>query len=117
MVYTLSYTAASPSQQLIVAYRTLTLYDLVYGNVTLQSASLQSSAPPGLYISNPAMIGSGFMFSFPTQSGTNYTVQCAYSLPATNWLSVTNLIGTGGIVSVTNQAGAAWPKFYRIKRQ
>src|SRR5207249_2605856 len=39
-VYTIDYTAASPSQQLIVVYRAQNLFDPVSGNVTLQAATL-----------------------------------------------------------------------------
>src|SRR5205823_3074459 len=39
-VFTLDYAAASAGQDLIVQYRSMTLYDFDFGNVTLQAATL-----------------------------------------------------------------------------
>ena len=56
-VYTLDYAAASAGQSLIVQYRSLTLYDQDFGNVTLQAATLvgnnSGNVPPTVSISSP----------------------------------------------------------------
>jgi Bacterial Ig domain len=43
-VYTITYTSTTPGQSLIVRYRPLTLFDLDFGNVTLQAATLTVNA-------------------------------------------------------------------------
>ena len=56
-VYTLDYAAASTGQNLIVQYRSLTLYDQDFGNVTLQAATLvgnsSGNVPPTVSITSP----------------------------------------------------------------
>ena len=75
-VYSINYTAASADQQLIVVYRALGLFDQAYGNISLQSATLQGGPPEPLPVSllNPMIVGGGFLFSFLTQSNFTYTV-------------------------------------------
>ena len=46
-VFTIDYTAASAGQSLIVQYRSLDLFDLDYGNVTIQSATLVGNGGGG----------------------------------------------------------------------
>jgi len=118
-VYTLNYAAASAGQSLNIVYRTLNLFDSDYGNVTLQSATLQGGAslPLPVYILNPNRYGNAFSFSFATQSNRSYLVQYSQSLPATNWTALTNLTGTGGTVSITNQNAASGRQFYRVQTQ
>ncbi len=56
-VYRLTYAAASPGQKLIVRYRSLRLFDVDYGNVTLQAATLvvnsAGNLPPIVQFMNP----------------------------------------------------------------
>jgi hypothetical protein len=56
-VYTLDYAAATAGQNLIVQYRSLTLYDQDFGNVTLQAATLvgnsSGNVPPTVSITGP----------------------------------------------------------------
>src|SRR5206468_9494052 len=90
-VYTIGYTAASPGQQLIVVYRSMSLFDQAYGNVTLQAATLRGgpSEPLPVYLINPMRSGSDFIFSFATQTNRTYVVQYVNALPASNWGTVT----------------------------
>ena len=46
-----------------------------------------------------------------------YAVQYANSLPATNWLTLTNLVGTGATLSVTNQNVSVNRRYYRVQTQ
>jgi len=62
------------------------------------------------------MLGSDFVFSFMTQSNVTYAVEYADQLPATNWLTLLTLPGTGTMTSVTNQA-ATRQRFYRVQTQ
>src|ERR1051326_6007832 len=53
-------------QQLIVNYRSVDLFDLAYGNVTLPAATLQGGSPVVLpfSITNAARLGDDFVLSF-----------------------------------------------------
>src|SRR5713101_7300439 len=66
-VYTLDYAAATAGQNLIVQYRSLTLYDQDFGNVTLQAATLvgnsSGNVPPTVSITSPT---SNDHFTAPT---------------------------------------------------
>jgi len=118
-VYALNYAAASAGQRLIIEYHTLELFDYDYGNVTLQSATLQgeiTSVPVPVHLVEPKMLGSDFVFSFMTQSNLTYVVEYADQLPATNWLTLLTLPGTGALTSVTNQA-ATRQRFYQVQTQ
>jgi len=66
-VYTLDYSAASAGQSLIVEFKSLTLYDFDFGNVTLQSATLVGTnsvtdVPPNVNIASPT---NGALFPAP----------------------------------------------------
>ncbi|MDE3066725.1 MAG: hypothetical protein KGJ60_04150 [Verrucomicrobiota bacterium] len=117
-VYTINYTAASTNQQLIVRYRAVNLFDLTYGNVTLQAATLQGAVPPpppaAVQIVDPRWLGSGFALSFQTQTNQSYTVQYTYSLNPVSWQTLTNFSGNGTMTSVTNQAPTNATCFYRV---
>ena len=119
LVYTIDYRASSPNQQLIVRYRSSNLFDLTYGNVTLQAATLQGGAPRPLLVRliNPTIVGGQFLFSFLTQSNFTYTVQTLDSLSSTNWTTAPSLSGTGSMLTVTNQMGGASQKYYRVQVQ
>ncbi len=117
--YTIDYTAASTNQQLIVVVRSESLFDMTYGNVNLQAATLEGGPPEPLPVQlvNAMMVGSGFVFSFLTQPNFNYAVQSVDALSSTNWTTLATLPGTGGMLSVTNQNPGAGPKFYRVLTQ
>lgn len=119
-VYTINYSAASAGQQLIILYRSLNLFDSVYGNVTLQAATLQggSSTAQPVYITSPVFFGgTNFALSFMTQSNHNYLVEYTDVLPPTNWVTLTNFPGTASMVTVTNQDASAPQRFYRVITQ
>lgn len=114
-VYSINYRASSPGQQLTVIYRCSELLDEIWGNLTLQAATLQGALP--VYIINPMKIGSDFVFSFLTQPNYSYAVQEADSLPPLSWGTTTNLPGTGGMVTVTNHNATGTQRFYRVQTQ
>jgi hypothetical protein len=118
-VYTLTYAAASAGQALRVRYRASELFDLDYGNVTLQSASLGgqpvNSGPTAVDLSNPRWIGGDFVFSFSSVAGATYSAQYAPSLPANNWQNLVNLTGSGSVMNVTNKSPSAITRFYRVE--
>jgi len=119
-VYTVTYAASAAGQNLNVSYQVQNLFDYDFGNVTLQSATLQAqsgatAAPVRLL--QPEILGGQFVFRFATESNHNYEVQVENSLTVSNWIAVTNLVGTGGTVTVTNQIGSAQQNFYRVQTQ
>ena len=66
-VYTLDYSAASAGQSLIVEFKSFTLYDFDFGNVTLQAATLLGTnsvtdVPPNVNIASPT---NGALFPAP----------------------------------------------------
>jgi hypothetical protein len=94
----------------------MTLFDLIYGNVTLQSLALSGGLQPmSVRLFNPVCTGNNFIFSFLTQSNLSYTVQSAYSLNTANWTTVTNLAGTGANLTVTNPAANVPQTYYRVQ--
>ncbi len=114
-VYTLDYAAASAGQTVIVLIRSLNLYDLDFGNVTLQAATLQGPADPlPVCLLNPARKSTQFTFSFLSQSNRTYTVQTAPGLNPVIWQEATNLQGNGEIVTVTNKNVMALQTFFRV---
>jgi hypothetical protein len=116
-VYTINYSAPGPGRQLIVEYRSLTLFDFAFGNVTLQAATMQTMAPLPVFLYDPSLIGTDLAFSFLTQSNWNYAIQYADSFPASNWITIATMPGTGGSVRVTNQINGAVEKFYRVQTE
>ena len=119
MTYTINYAAASAGQQLIVVYKASSVFDIAYGNISLQAATLQGDElfPIPVSIFNPRRIENNFAFSFSTQSNHNYAVQYSDSLPATNWATFTNVFGTGDTLSVTNLNVPVARRYYRVQTQ
>jgi Bacterial Ig domain len=117
VVYSINYTAATTNQQLVFVYRPLQLFDQVYGNVTLQAATLQSEAPLPVAIQNPQWLGNGLAFSFLTQTNQTYTILYTYSLSPASWQPLTSFSGNGTIMNVTNQSAVVSNCFYRVETQ
>jgi hypothetical protein len=119
-VYTLNYAAASAGQTLNVNYHTKDVFDFDFGNVTLQSATLQGAIPAvplPVRLLNPSVMGNSFVFSFATQTNATYLVQHTSWLSPTNWSTVSSIPGTGSTVTVTNQNGTSAQGFYRVQVQ
>lgn len=57
----------------------------------------------------------GFTLFFPTVSGKVYEAQFSESLPATNWISLGNVVGDGAENSLTLSTPFAAPRFHRIR--
>jgi hypothetical protein len=115
-VYTLEYSAASAAQTLTVQYRASRLYDMDYGNVTLQAATLQGPlAPLPLRILSPRHVGSSFAFDFNTETGRTYTVEHSPQLPSTTWATLATVVGDGNVATVTDPNSASSNQFYRVR--
>jgi hypothetical protein len=118
-VYTLTFAAAASGQTLRVRYTAGELFDLDYGNVTLQAATLGGqpavSAPTAVSLGNPRWIGDDFVFSFSSIAGASYTAQSASSFPANNWQNLATLTGSGALINITNKSPSAGTRFYRVE--
>src|SRR6266700_3690146 len=112
--YTIDFAAASTNQSLLVQYTSGALYDLQYGNVTLEAATL---ALPSFYLRNLLRGANTFRFSFPTEPGAIYNVLYSDLLSATNWLCLMSLTGSGGEIFVTNSAPPIGQRWYRVQSQ
>jgi hypothetical protein len=118
-VYTLSYKAASDDQALIIRHTALNSYDTVFGNVTLQAATLSLGNAPfasAIIITNVVSSTDSFGFSFATDLGANYQVLYTDSLLSTNWLLLTNFNGNGSMWTAVDPHTAT-NRFYRVYRQ
>jgi hypothetical protein len=117
--YTIDYRAASAGQQLVVLYRAQSVSDPLYGNVTLQAATLQGGPadPLPVQVQNIQAGGGQVTFSFLSQSGFNYTVWYTDSLSPVQWKTLEALPGTGGMLTATDSAPATVTRFYRIQTQ
>ena len=65
----------------------------------------------------PTKIGTNFVISIQTELGTAYTVSYASSLSSPSWLTLTNLTGNGGIMTVTNSTTGVAQRFFRLMGQ
>ncbi len=69
-------------------------------------------------ILNPAWVGTDFIFSFANQSGSTYHIQYKDALDGSDWqLLLTNLVGNGSILNVTNRNPSPAARFYRVEAQ
>jgi hypothetical protein len=114
-VYSIAYSAASPGQELTIIYRSVELLDGVWGNVTLQAATLSGGLVLlPVSIVDPVHTATDFRFSFATQADRDYVVQATDPLSPTDWTNVTTVPGTGGTVTVTNHNLSPTQQYYRV---
>lgn len=118
-IYEINYASATAGQELVVNFRSEQLYDIAYGNVTFQAATLSGGPPPltPVQIFGERMAGADFVMSFLTQTNHTYAVEYTPVLPNTNWATLTNISGTGGEVTVTDSKPAASQRYYRVRVQ
>jgi hypothetical protein len=71
--------------------------------------------PQAPLISAPIMAPGSFNLSILTQSGKLYTVQYKIKLTDLTWTNLQTVVGTGGLLIITNPASLQQPsRFYRI---
>jgi hypothetical protein len=83
---------------------------------SLVNISVVNSPPSTVTLLDPAINGTSFSFSFVTQTGANYAVDFSDSPSSLNWQPLTNYIGAGTTVTVTD-AVATSQRFYRVTAQ
>jgi Bacterial Ig domain len=118
-VCTLNYSAASDGQSLTIRYTALNSHDTVFGNLTLQAATLSLGPVPlaeSIVITNVMKIDYTFSFSFPTDVGAAYEVYRTDSLQPPDWILLTNLVGDGNLPLIMDSDATATNRFYRVFR-
>ncbi len=120
-VYTFTYAATHPGAKLIVRWTSADFFNPLYANVTWQAVSLSElpgpRPPPVLRILRPSSGSNQIALAFDARTGANYTVQWVDSLGSTNWQSLTNLVGAGREVMVTDPGMGPGRRFYRVLAQ
>jgi hypothetical protein len=111
-VYTIDYQAASANQQLVVKHTAVENFDVLYGNVTLQAATLVDLPP--FRLANTVHEDDSLHFSVATLPYKSYQAQFAEQMPATNWQTFATFPGTGLEVWVTNSPLTSTQRFYRV---
>ena len=86
---------------------------VVVSNRFVTSCSVFCTTPEPLVLYGEAFSGGTFVFSFDTELNQTYKVQSADSLPSTNWLTITNVLGTGSTVTIPD-VGTNSQRFYRV---
>jgi len=118
-VYTLDYTAASSGKDLLIRYLLTNPYDLDYGNMTWQAATLSGGTLPPMPVTivNPQMSGNQFRFSFGTEANRTYSVQYTISLAPPDWQILTNFTGDGGSALIIDPSAGDAQRLYRVATQ
>lgn len=74
-----------------------------------------STGPSPVTLLDPRWEGLNFIFSFASQGGANYEVQSSSTLGPAGWQVLTNVVGTGASITVTNPMPGLGPRFYRVE--
>ncbi len=118
VIYTLSYAAATPGQELVVRYRIADPFDFDFGNVTLPAIALEGEVTTLTPVHLTAFLnGSSLDLSFNTQTNHSYTVQSTESLNPPAWSNLTEVVGTGNTITIADQISATAKRFYRVQVQ
>jgi hypothetical protein len=56
------------------------------------------TGPVPVQILYPQLVGTNFIFQFPTASNQSYTIQRNDDLTTTNWVFCTNIVGNGSAI-------------------
>jgi plastocyanin len=83
---------------------------------SLVNISVVYSPPSAVTLLNSAINGTSFSFSFVTQTGASYAVEFSDSPSSFNSQPLTNYIGDGTTVTVTDALPTS-PRFYRVTAQ
>ena len=77
-----------------------------------------TNAPPvPVEIMSPEVADGRFGFGFLTRLGANYVIEYKDALSAPDWLTLTNVVGSGALLPVVDPATLGSSRFYRIREQ
>ncbi len=119
-LYTVSFSTPKYGQMLHVRYTSQALYDVDFGNITLEAASLSGTVPAGpqpIVLFNPGWSNGVFRFSFATESGRTYAVEYTESFSPPNWQLLTNFAGNGTTALAADTATGSKRRFYHVWTQ
>jgi hypothetical protein len=117
-LYTLNFAAASPNQVLKIRFVSGALYEMVYGNATVEAASLSAVVPPQpVLLGDPSWNNGVFSFSFATEANRTYTVEYTDSLSPASWQVLTNFTGGGVPVLISDSPVNAGGRSYHVIAQ
>jgi hypothetical protein len=71
---------------------------------------------PAPILFGPKTVGTNFLVSIQSEPGKTYTVQYMNAL-GTSWQSLAPVVGTGGIITLTNGGAGVSQRFYRLVEQ
>jgi subtilisin family serine protease len=74
-----------------------------------------SQPPVAVTVENPHWDGNRFAFTFLTQNGAPYSIQFASSLDTLDWQTLTNVVGTGSTMTVSDPNSTGLARFYRVE--
>jgi hypothetical protein len=115
--YVLNFSSPASNQTLHVRYTLLVPYDVDFGNVTLEAASLTGPPLPlPITLVNPAISEGLFTFSFSTETNRTYFIEWSASLSPGTWQVLSNIAGTG-MPAFLGDSLAGLQKFYRVRIQ
>jgi hypothetical protein len=79
------------------------------------SVFVTGSSEPAVTLSNVGVSGTNFLFSFVASSGVNYTVEYKDDLNQLAWVTLQNVAGAGGAVTITNVITGTTNRFFRVR--
>jgi len=79
------------------------------------NVTVNSTAAAPLTCLSPLANGNGFSFSFSTESNRTYLVQYTTSLSPIYWQTLTDVVGDGNVITVTDSFQAGSQQFYRVQ--
>jgi endonuclease/exonuclease/phosphatase family metal-dependent hydrolase len=85
------------------------------GSIVSDVAKLTLAVSPAIRL--PSSDSANFTLSFPTEAGPTYTVEYKFSLDDTSWQVLTNVLGTGLPITITDNGLTNEMKFYRVRVQ
>jgi hypothetical protein len=116
-VYTLTYASPNPGAALVVRWTPTAVFDLTYGNVTWQAATLWQQPPaPVLRVASPPAPGE-FALLLHAENNATYTVLYADTVDSTNWQVLSNFPGGGADALVVDPAPGPNQRYYRALAQ
>ena len=89
----------------------------VHGTVDMGAYEHPATNPQPVEILNPQWLNGTFSFSFLTQTNDAYLIQYTYSLTPASWQALSNLVGDGAMMGVTNQNADVPAGYYRVVAQ
>ena len=87
----------------------------VAGTVTSSVASLTVQGVRPLTLGAPGLVGGSRSFSIATQVGLIYALERKDALTDAAWTTVQSVVGTGGVLALSDPSPAVPSRFYRIR--